>query len=312
MTTEPAATTSPAAQQAALRERRALRLSIAVSLLFTVIALAWGLTARSQVMLLDAIFTPLGLVGTWGALVISRIVAKGPTRRFPFGRDALIPMFVIAQATLMFAALGYAVFEAIRVILLGGSAVGGLTLLLYGFFGAAVAVITWWQLRRMSANLALVEAEAAGWLSATASSVVIVLGATFLLIITGTSLAWLAPYTDSVLVIVTSVGLLVIPLGLVRTSIRELQMPLPDDAVTARVHEVIAQVCAAESLAEPVVRIGVQGHMLNVELGFLLPVGTGDIATEDRVRLALLDGLADLPFELWLLVGFTHDPRLLD
>ena len=57
---------------------------------------------------------------TSSSLIVSRIVAKGPSTMFPFGRDALAPLVVIALAIILFGALAYAVLEAVRVILEGG------------------------------------------------------------------------------------------------------------------------------------------------------------------------------------------------
>ena len=64
-------------------EQRALRTSIWVSISFAVISVVWGLLARSEVILLTAVFTPLELLLTSGSLIVSRIVAKGPSRMFP-------------------------------------------------------------------------------------------------------------------------------------------------------------------------------------------------------------------------------------
>jgi predicted Co/Zn/Cd cation transporter (cation efflux family) len=93
---------------ASAAEQRALRTSIWVSIGFAVISVVWGLLAKSEVILLDAVFTPLSLLMTLGSLILSRIVAKGPSTMFPFGRNALTPLFVIAQAIILVGALGYA------------------------------------------------------------------------------------------------------------------------------------------------------------------------------------------------------------
>lgn len=301
-----------AAQKAQGRERSALRLSITVSCVFAVVALVWGLIEGSQVILLDAIFTPLSLLSTWGALLVARLVAKGPTRTFPFGRDALIPLFVIAQALVMLGGLAYAVFEAVRVILGGGSDVGGVTLLAYGLFGAVVCAATALVLRRMARGRPLIDAEAAGWLSSAASSLVIVVGGGVVLIIAVTPLAWLIPFADSALVIASSVALAAIPVGLARRSVRELQIPVPDKSMRARIDAAVAEVCATEGLPEPIVRVGRVGPSLVLELAFVLPEGKGDVACEDRVRRHVIAALRDLPLELWLLVEFTYDAALVD
>lgn len=291
-------------------EQRALRISIWVSISFAVISVVWGLVAKSEVILLTAVFAPLELLLTWGSLIVSRIVAKGPSRTFPFGRNALAPLFVIAQAIIFFGALGYAILEAVRVILEGGSDVSGVSLLAYGVFSALVSLITWRVLLRMARDRPLVKAEAAGWFSAVPSSAVIAVGGVVVLLFGGTRFAAAAPYVDPTLVIISSLGLLVIPVGLLRRSIRDLQTGRPDAELAGQVETVVDNVRTTEGLPEPILRVGRLGAILDIALAFVLPPGTGDIACEDRVRRAVRDGLAELPYNVWITVEFGYDAEL--
>lgn len=301
-----------AAVAAAASEQRALRFSMRFSIGFAVVAIVWGLIEGSQVILLDAVYTPLSLLLTWGSMLVSKVVAKGPSRLFPFGRDALIPLFVIAQAFVLFGTLGYAILEAIRVIRSGGAEVSGWSLLAYGLVSAAVCLVAWWVLRRMANGQSLIEAEAAGWFAAGGSSVVIVAGGVFVLAVEGTSLAGWAPFADSVLVMVSGAALMAVPFGLLRRSIRELQNPVPNPVVQRQVREVVEAVRQQEELPEPILRIGRMGSTLTIELGFVLAPGTGDVACEDRVRRAVREGLAEVPYELWIVVEFSHDRSLVE
>lgn len=293
-------------------EQRALRASFAVSIGFGVIAAVWGLLSRSEVILLDAVFTPLYLLMTSGSMLVSRIVARGPSRMFPFGRHALVPLFVIAQAIILFGALAYVILEAIRVILDGGSEVPGISLVAYGVFSALVCVVTWRVLLRMARGLPLVEAEAAGWLSAVPVSAVISVGGVIVLLVAGTRFAGVAPYVDPTLVIIGSLGFLLIPVNLLRRSLRDLQTARPDPELMAQVESVVENVRAAEGLPEPLLRVGRLGAALSVALAFVLRPGTGDLASADRVRRAVRAGLGDLPYNVWLTVEFGYDAELID
>ena len=293
-------------------EQRALRFSMRVSIGFAVVAIVWGLIEGSQVILLDAVYTPLSLLLTWGSMLVSKVVAKGPSRLFPFGRDALIPLFVIAQAFVLFGTLGYAILEAIRVIRSGGAEVSGWSLLAYGLVSTGVCLGAWWVLRRMANGQSLVEAEAAGWFAAGGSSVVIVAGGAFVLAVQGTPAAGLAPYADSVLVMVSGAALMAVPFGLLRRSIHELQNPVPNPVVQQQVREVVEAVRQQEELPEPILRIGRKGTTITIELGFVLEPGTGDVACEDRVRRGVREGLAELPYELWVVVEFSYDRALVE
>jgi predicted Co/Zn/Cd cation transporter (cation efflux family) len=289
-------------------EQRALRTSIWASIGFAVISVVWGLLAKSEVILLDAVFTPLYLLVTLGSLIVSRIVAKGPSRMFPFGRNALEPLFVMGQAIIFVGALAYALLEAVRVILEGGTDVAGASLLAYGVVSALVSLITWRVLLRMARDRPLVKAEAAGWFSAVPSSAVVAVGGVVVLVVGGA----VAPYVDPALVIIVSLGLLAIPVDLLRRSIRDLQTARPDPELAAQVETVVENVRAAEGLPEPILGVGRLGAILDVALAFVLPPGTGDIACEDRVRRAVRDGLGELPYNAWITVEFGYDAELFE
>jgi predicted Co/Zn/Cd cation transporter (cation efflux family) len=287
-------------------ERRALRTSIWVTIGFAVISVVWALLAKSEAILLDAIFTPLYLLMTLGSLIVSLIVAKGPSRMFPFGRHALEPLFVIGQAAILIGALAYAILEAVRVILEGGTEVAGASLLAYGVVAGLVSLITWRVLLRMAHDRPLVKAEAAGWFSAVPGSAAVAVGGVVVLLVGGT----VAHYVDPALVIIVSLALLVIPVDLLRRSIRDVQTARPDPELAAQVETVVENVRSAEGLPEPILRAGRLGAILDVALAFVLPPGTGDIACEDRVRRAVRDGLGDLPYDAWITVEFGYDAEL--
>lgn len=231
---------------------------------------------------------------------------------YPFGRDALVPLFVIAQSIILVGALAYAILEAVRVILDGGSAVAGAYLLAYGIYSLLVCLIAWWVLLRMARNLALVKAEAAGWLSAVPTSAVIAIGGVVVLVVAGTRFAVIAPYVDPILVIIGGLVFLLIPINLFRRSIRDLQTARPDEEVMTQVETVVENARNAEGLPEPILRVGLIGTALSVGVAFVLRAGTGDVACEDRVRRALRDGLRDLPYTVWITVEFGHDAKLFE
>jgi predicted Co/Zn/Cd cation transporter (cation efflux family) len=264
------------------------------------------------VILLDAVFIPLSLLMTSGSLIVSRIVAKGPSRKFPFGRNALAPLLVIAREIILIGLLAYAMLEAVRVILAGGSDVAGVSLLAYGVFSALVSLITWRVLLRTARDRPLVEAGASGWFSSVPSSAVVAIGGVVVLLLGGTRFAAAAPYVDPALVIIGALGFAVIPVNLLRRSMRDLQTARPEPELAAQVETVVENVRTAEGLPEPILRVGRLGAILDIALAFVLPPGTGDIACEDRVRRAVRDGLVDLPYSAWITVEFGYDAELFE
>ncbi|NUT46306.1 MAG: cation transporter [Saccharothrix sp.] len=293
----------------ARREQRALRTSMAVAAVLGVVALCWGWAAGAQVILLDGVYTVLGLGMSWLALLTSRVVALGPTRRFPFGRDPLVPLVVAVQGIALAGTFAYAVVEAVRVILAGGSEVAAGSLAAYGAVSGLVGLAGWRYLRRGEAS-DLLRAEAAGWLAGAVGSLVVTVGAGFALVLRAAGWVGTVAYVDSALVLATCALLAPVPVRMVRQAVRELLSAAPEPEVQRPIRELVERVRAAEGLPEPVLRTSRVAHALYVEVGFVVTAGRWDIADEDRVRRALRDGLADLPYESWLVVEITTDADL--
>ncbi|QAY73529.1 hypothetical protein ET445_09450 [Agromyces protaetiae] len=215
----------------------------------------------------------------------------------------------------MVGTLAYVVVEAVRVILSGGSEVSPVSLAAYGGASAIVSILTALALRRMGKDLPLIEAEAAGWLSAAVSSALIFVGGLVVLLLRLTPARGFEPYADSVLVILGSLLLVPLPVMLLRKGLRELLGSVPDDAIQARVREAVGKVATAEGLPVPILRASKQGNTVSIEAAFVLPDESGDagdVDAADRVRRGIRDGLADLPYDVWIIVEFTHDAGLVE
>ncbi|MER5185387.1 cation diffusion facilitator family transporter [Streptomyces sp. NPDC002896] len=296
--------------QSARHEQRALKVSMAVSVALSGVALAWGLAAGSQVILLDGVYTILGLGLSWLALYASRLAAAGPTPRFPFGRESLVPLVVGVQGLALLGTLVYAAVEAVRVILDGGSDVAAAGLAAYGAVSGLACLAAYGFLVRRGPRSDLIRAEAANWLAGAVTSLVIVLGGIVALLLGTTAWRGAKVYADSVLVLVSCVMLAGLPVRMLRQAASELLESAPEPAVQQLIHEVVERVRAAEGLPEPVLRTSKVGHKLYVEVGFVVPPGRWEVADEDRVRRTLRDRLAALPYNPWIVVEVTTDPEL--
>ena len=96
-------------EDSATRERKALRYSLVVATALAVLAAFWGWISQSQVILLDGVYALIGMVLTAISLRVSRIRPdSGPTARFPFGKEALIPVVIAVQGMALVATLAYA------------------------------------------------------------------------------------------------------------------------------------------------------------------------------------------------------------
>ena len=102
-------------------EQRLLRLSTISAGLFAATAISWGWLAASQVIVLDGVYALIGVLLGGLSLRAAVLVERGPTVRYPFGREALAPLVVGVQGLVLLGSLGYAVLDAVEVVLTGGS-----------------------------------------------------------------------------------------------------------------------------------------------------------------------------------------------
>ena len=109
-----AARTPPAATAG---ERAALTGSIVASAVCGGLAVVWGVLSGARIILFDGAYALIGIGIAGLSLRIAHAVAAGPTRRFPFGRDALTPMMVVAQGVALVATLFYAGADAVDPVL---------------------------------------------------------------------------------------------------------------------------------------------------------------------------------------------------
>ena len=145
-------------------ERRGLRVSMAATTLLSVVGVVWGVVSGSQIVLFDGVYAAVGIGLTGLALHASRLIAGGPTDRYPYGREALSPLVIALQGVAMLAICAYGSVDAVLTIVDGGSDVIPSSALWYGMLSLVAAVAGWAWLRPRGLRSELLAAEAQAWL----------------------------------------------------------------------------------------------------------------------------------------------------
>ena len=221
------------------QEARALRWSAGTGVALALLGVGWGLLARSQIILFDGVYAVLGTILSWLSLRASAVVAAGPTPRYPFGREALAPLVVAASALVLLGTFGYACVDAVLVILSGGGETSIGAAFGYSVVSLVVVVALRAALARRRADSDLVAAEVEQWGAAAVLGVAMVVGFGIAVVLDRTGWAFLAPYVDPALVLVAAALVLPTPVGMLRTSFRELLEGVPDPEVTEPIHEAV-------------------------------------------------------------------------
>ncbi|UKA49736.1 cation transporter [Arthrobacter sp. FW305-123] len=299
--------------QPALRaEGRALRVSLWVSAITAAGALILGVLSGTRIIVFDGAYMGIGLILSAVSLTASSASAAGPTRRFPFGRDALTPFVVLIQGIAVAATLLVAAADAVLVIRDGGAPVSAAIIAVYGAVTAAVGFLVAWWMRRAAPDSDLAGAEIAQWQAGAILSVMMVLGAGVALILQGQGLEGAALYVDPVLVLVACLILAYIPVGLIRSGLNELLEGAPSKEIDAAITEAVHAVRKHYGLQEPLIRSGKVGRKLYVEVDFVVAGSEWNIGQEDAVRRAVVAELEPLGLDVWAYVALTADPTLFE
>lgn len=289
------------------RERTALKVSLGATAALAVLAIVWGWAASSQVILLDGVYAVVGMTLTVLSMMASRMAASPPSARYPYGREALVPLAIALQGFALFATLSYAALEAVRVILAGGSQVAAGSLIAYGAVSGAACVALWRYMARADPDSDLLAAEARQWAAAAVFSLVVVLGAALALGVRGLGWTDWEPYIDSVLVLIGCVMLASQPAALIRTALNELLEGAPPASVQREVRDALARVGQSHGLPEPLVRMNKVGRKLYVDVVYLVDPGCWTVDQQDAVWRDATAALVGRAHDAWLSVELTTD-----
>lgn len=285
-------------------EQRALYVSIAATAALGVLGVVWGAAVGSQMILLDGVYAVVGIMLSWLLVKASRLARQGPTRNFPYGREAATPIVIGIQGFVLAATLVYAAVEAVAALREGGSDLTPGWAIVYGVISTVGSLVTWRWLHARIEGSDLLDAETTAWRIGTLRGAGMVVGFSVMAVLVDSSWDGAAPYVDSVMVLITCVAFMRPPIRMMRTTVIELLEGTPAVELQDAVHEHVSAVRAEFDLADLEVRMTKVGPKLYVEIdGSVAPDVT--VAQEHGVRTSLRDRLERLPYEIWLNLELT-------
>lgn len=288
-----------------------IMLSIIASAIWSAGAVVTGLALGSQTIIFDGLYSFVTLLLSLLSLGAARAIRRGPSERYPFGRQAFEPLANIVRAVGLGGLVLYAISTAVLDIAAGGNEVDYGWALVYAVVVAAGSGAVTLHLRRRqrSVKSGLLGAESSNWLMDTLTSVGIVIGFAVGLFLQRTGNAEAAAYTDPIIVILFSASALVIPLRMGVHAFRELVAASAPDEIVEDVRRRITDLERQYRFAESFVRVGEVAEQLDVEVYFIVGDDTParDVKAFDEIRHALERSLDELDYDRWLTVSFTAD-----
>ncbi|MFA7677360.1 MAG: cation transporter, partial [Candidatus Omnitrophota bacterium] len=130
-------------------EQNILVFSACGALFFALLALVWGVLAKSQMIMFDGVYSFISLVLTGLYFYVARSLALGSDERFPFGRAQMEPMVVVVQSITLIVICIKAFSNAASSLFSGGQEINSLSGMAYAAIGVAGCFAGWYYVVRM-------------------------------------------------------------------------------------------------------------------------------------------------------------------
>lgn len=303
-----------AKEHASRLEQRTLTLSIGGVLTVAVGSIAYGLYLKSDVVILNGIFSLFSLIGAGLSLLAAKLVVKPEDRRFPFGYSHVEPLVLSVNGFMVLVICVYALINGLEGIRAGGNPVDTEGVIWFSLVSGAVCLAVWAYERRVARRIdsLLVAVDAREWLIDFGFSLVTLLGFAVLAFLEEPHRGVWARYADPVMVSVMALLAIPTPVRVLQRSLREvLLMAVADDAVTRRLEAVLEAVRAEHDIVRYVHHVVKTGRTRFIEVDIVVGPNFSlqTVAQQDRLRERIWRAL-ELPLEdAWLSICLTEDPR---
>jgi cation diffusion facilitator family transporter len=293
-------------------EQRGLWLSIAGALFMAALGIGFAIVTSSDAVLLDGLFSLVGCVVGLMALRVASLVKRPDDDLFHFGYAAYEPMLNLTKGLLIGFVSLFALVSSVADAVQGGREVHAGWALIYAVIAAtgcfAIAVAQQQLARRIRSPL--IEVDAQNWWVDGYLSVAVAIAFLLAILLSGTGLSPLLPFTDSAVVIILVLVSFPIPAQIIRENWHQLIGRAPDQTHQNRVRELIASALRLEVEMDTKIRMQQVGRFTYVQLYVVCHRDpAGGIRALDRCRDDVVKALAAEFEHLAIDVVFTRDPR---
>lgn len=293
-------------------EQTALKLSIFVTALTGVADIVAGFMISSQAIMFDGMYSFVDVLMTLGALVVSKLLMREPTRRFQFGHWHLEPLVVTLESTILATVCVYATINAAVGLTSGGHAVS------YGFGLVWAAVLCvpaiamagyMGKLARQQGSI-LLAVDARGWLLSGLLSLALLVAYSIALVLARSDYSHLVPFVDPAVLLCMSLALLPVPLKTLFAAIRDVLEVAPND-LDQRVRSVLDVLMRERGFLRYSSHVAQVGRVRFIEIHILVRVDfrVETVQAVDDMRREVAERLEASWPETWLTVDLTADPE---
>lgn len=294
-------------------EKGVLSISVYAALVTAVIAIIWGVLGNSKVILFDGIYSlisvGLSTVSLWSATYIK----KHDTARFPFGKEMIEPLVILAKFVVIAALCLFALFSGISTMLSGGQEVNPGSGMLYAFIASALCLGTYFYMRSQQRRLnsGFILAELQQWLMDFFLSFAVLIGFSLSYLLLYLGHEQFVPYMDPLMVILVSAYFLKVPIVSMGKQLKEVLDMTAEEKYTLKIEKIVEQIRLRHKLEETFTRVAKSGPKLFVEIDFVLSHEgwQPSLLEQDAIREEIMSQMGEIELKKWLNVAFTLDRK---
>lgn len=298
-------------------EQNILTFSACGALFFAVLALIWGVLAKSQMIMFDGIYSLISLILTGLYFYVARSIAMGSDEKFPFGRAQMEPMVIVVQSIVLFVICIKAFSSAVISLFSGAQEINSLSGMAYAAIGVAGCYIAWYYIvhtgKEKAPKSALIRSLSGQWLMDTMLSLAVLIGFFVSHLVQRAGYGYYARYMDPLMVIVAVLFFIREPIVSIIEGIRGILIMAPEKSAYNVSRDAMQEIARRRCFEDVVLRLGKSGRELVCEVSFVAkdPNDSRSVSEMDAIHREVegrLHSLFDSP--LWLCVSFIYDRKL--
>ena len=286
-----------------------MRVSVWATAGIAVFGIVLGIASSSQAILFDGLFALIDASMSLLSLCVVQLLARDGSRRFQYGFWHFEPLVAAFNGSILLLLCLYAIFNAIRSLLTGGSAPVSLGVAgVYAVFVCVMCMALWWYERRANKRLdsELIRIDMKAFLMSTGISAGLFLGFAASALVERLGYASLRPYADALVLLCLALGLLPMPASIVYRAMREVFLIAPAH-MHDRVRRAVASAVERHGLLDFRSYVAKTGRMYLVEIHILVDAQfRAEMAVYDRIRQEIGQELGgEVRLDEWLSISFT-------
>ena len=295
------------------RENRLLRLSVWMNLVWAALGIGFGLATESTAILLDGFFSLVGFAMALVTLRVASLVVQPPDEHFHFGYAQFEPFLNAVKGLLMLGVAAFALVAAVSALVHGGTQVNPGLAVVYAVLAMVGCFVVGGIQRNAAMKLGspMLAVDAKNWLVDGAMSAVVAVAFGAAAILARTRWAGFVPYVDPLLVIMMVLGILFVPIGILRKSLREILAFAPPADLQADIRRRVDGALAGLPLESREVRMMKVGRFLYVlnQIVVSPECRSGRVGDLDTVRARIADAMEGVEPTPVVDTLFTEDAK---